>query len=114
MMDQILTDEFFITHQENESTDCEIIFESYLGIPETINAKLILGYNFKKTSASIGFEVVSKKGQEACPLYSVYLEEYKSSPILFLPPSFRLRVRVDDMYQYDKLCVDKTDQQILL
>ena len=85
---QTLTDEFSITYQENESTDCKIILEPYLGIPQTVNAKPILGYNIEKASASIGFEVVLKKGQESCPLYSVYLEEYKSSPILVCHPFF--------------------------
>jgi hypothetical protein len=97
---QTLTDEFYISHQENEGSGCEIIVKPCLGIPETINARPVLGYNVEKVSASVGFEVVAKKGQAASTLYSVYLEEYKSSLIQFLPASFRLRVRVDGMYRY--------------
>jgi hypothetical protein len=72
---QTLTPEFSIAHQEAHASDCEVVIEPSVGIPEIMDAHAIFGYDFQKVSASSGFRHFSTSDST---LHSVFMETFDS------------------------------------
>jgi hypothetical protein len=75
---QTLTPEFDIAHQEDHAMDCEILVEPKVGVPKIIEAHAILGYQFRKVSASLGFRSSGPASSDQPVLYSVFIETFDS------------------------------------
>ena len=74
--------EFTIAHQQECASDCEILLEPQVSIPEILKAKGILGYQFQHVSASLSFNFSPPVANEGDPgLYSVFLEIFSSKVI---------------------------------
>lgn len=97
---QTLTSEYSITHKEGLANECEIHLEANAGVPIVAEANLLLGYNVKRVSASIGFEVRSQTFDQMSQrrLYSVFLNVFESAPINIIR-SKRLAPRLKEMYE---------------
>lgn len=79
---QTLTPEFAIAHQQERALDCEIMLEPFVGIPEIVKAKGILGYQFRNVSASLGFKLSPTVAAAGDPtLYSIFIEIFSSKVI---------------------------------
>jgi hypothetical protein len=97
---QTLTSEYSITHKQALQNECEIHLEANAGVPVVAEANMLLGYNVKRVSASVGFEVCSQKFDQMSErrLYSVFLEVYESDPINFIRSKL-LAPRLKAMYE---------------
>ena len=90
---QTLTNEWAIAHQQNESTDCEILLEPSSGIPQLFEINGHLGYRYSSASASIGFNEYRPSSTTLTSLHSVYLEiieSFPTSPLGYDPSTYML------------------------
>ena len=70
---QTLTPEFAIAHQQERAVDCEVLLAPQVGIPEIVEAKGVLGYQFQNVSASLGFKVSPQLGLRATQIFIRFL-----------------------------------------
>ena len=79
---QTLTPEFTIAHQQERASVCEILLEPQVGIPDIVEAKGVLGYQFQNVSASLGFKFSPPSVIENdAILYSIFIEIFSSKVI---------------------------------
>jgi hypothetical protein len=96
---QTLTDEYYIYHQETDESHCDVALEPRFGVPQVLNVNAILGYQFERVSASMGFNVVMPPSQTNPMLYSVYFELFESKPMTHLRFETTFALRVNDMFR---------------
>jgi hypothetical protein len=78
---QTLTNEYAIFHQEASASQCEVVLEPSVGIPPMFHINALLGYQFHRVTASIGFNTYHRTSPEDTRQYSVYFEVVESKPI---------------------------------
>lgn len=104
---QTLTDEFDITHKEENHSGCELSLEPNVGVPQLADLDAVFGYRFNKASAFSGFEVSRKPDDGTSRQYSVFLELYESRPIrrIRFEPTFRARLEHTFRYSWTSSCL---------
>jgi hypothetical protein len=74
---QTLANEYAISHSQRASLSCEVTVEGEADVPNLINSKVFVGYQWGRVSASSGFEIVARRS----PIFhSLFLQVYESSP----------------------------------
>lgn len=74
---QTLANEYAISHSQRASLSCEVKVEGEAEVPNLINSKVFVGYQWGRVSASSGFEIV---GRRSPIFHSLFLQVYESSP----------------------------------
>ena len=95
---QILTSEYHITHTQDAISECEVHIEGNSGSTLITQENTLLGNRIKAVSANGGFENRAPVSASAHAAYSVFLQLYRSHPIL--PIRKTLTPRLEEIYKY--------------
>jgi hypothetical protein len=101
---QTLTNEYWISHQEQRSVGCEVFIGGEAGIPNIIEGHTYWGYGIGRVRASRGFEIEGRRSNDGTErLHSIFFQtEYSSSPINRfgrLKPNSPQARNIETMYQ---------------
>lgn len=99
---QTLTNEYYICHQESESSKCEVILVPKAGLSRVLDINANLGYNFERASFSFGYNDFKPASEGDPILYSVYLEVFESPRMIHLPWDDSLGIRWNAVWEYDR------------
>jgi hypothetical protein len=75
---QTFASSYDIAHKAYDSTECEVLLLSKVGIPNLVNAKGLAQYNVEKALATLGSDKVKK--EENNQKYSIFLDVRYSCP----------------------------------
>jgi hypothetical protein len=93
---QTMSPAYSIAHKESGLTECEILLEANVGIPNILDGKALVQYKVERAYANLGFEEETLKS--GTDKYTIFLEVFNSGPIrLFKLGS--LKNRLYDMYR---------------
>lgn len=97
---QTLTNEYYICHEENESSKCEVVLTSKAGVIGALDASANLGYQFERASFSFGYTYCKPASEGESILYSVYFEVFESPRMKHLPWEDGLSARWNLVWEY--------------
>ena len=66
-----LSPSYAITHKESSSSECEVLLEASVAIPNTLDTNALVQHKIERAYASFGFEEVkASQGSENIPFYT--------------------------------------------
>jgi hypothetical protein len=83
---QTLTTHYAICHQESGTFTCEVHVEADVEVPSVLNANVLVGHTWGNVSASTGFQVMTRGGND---LHSIFFKVFESYPTTFIRKASR-------------------------